>query len=58
MYQTFNMGTGFCALVRPEAEADALRVLRRHFPARVIGVATRGGGVAVPSLKGVTFEAY
>jgi phosphoribosylformylglycinamidine cyclo-ligase len=58
MHQTFNMGTGFCALVRPRDESEALRVLRRHFPSRVIGRATRGGGVRVPPLKGVRYEEY
>ncbi len=58
MYQTFNMGTGFCALVRPRDEEAALRVLRRAFPARVIGTATRGGGVRIPSIRGVRYDEY
>lgn len=58
MYQTFNMGTGFCALVSKDDEVEAFRALRRHFPARVIGVATRGGGVRVEGMKGVRYEEY
>jgi phosphoribosylformylglycinamidine cyclo-ligase len=58
MHQTFNMGLGFCALVAKDEEAEAVRVLRRHFPARAIGVATRGGGVRVESLKGVRYAEY
>ncbi len=58
MYQTFNMGTGFCALVAKGDEAEALRALRRHFPARAIGQATRGGGVRVEGLKGVRYDEY
>lgn len=58
MYQTFNMGTGFCALVRPRDEAEALQALRRHFKAKVIGCATKDGSVRVPSLRGVAYGEY
>ncbi len=58
MYQTFNMGLGFAVFVRPEDESETLRVLRKRVRAKVIGIATKGGGVRVPSLKGVRFEAY
>jgi phosphoribosylformylglycinamidine cyclo-ligase len=58
MHQTFNMGLGFAALVRPADEARALQVLRRRFPARVIGRAARGGEVAVSGLKGVRYGEY
>jgi phosphoribosylaminoimidazole (AIR) synthetase len=58
MFQTFNMGMGFAALVRPGDEADALRILRRRFPAKVVGRATRGGVVRVPSMRGVAYDAY
>lgn len=58
MYQTFNMGLGFAALVRKGDQERALRLLRRSFPAKVIGRATRGGGVRVHGLNGVHFDAY
>jgi phosphoribosylformylglycinamidine cyclo-ligase len=46
MYETFNMGTGFCCLI-PEREAEAaLSLLQRHHPtARRIGRATGKPGV-------------
>ena len=58
MYQTFNMGHGFAVLVRPDDEAETRRVLRSHFRTKVIGQATRGGGVRVPELEGVRYEEY
>ena len=58
MHQTFNMGLGFAVLVRPADESRALASLRRRFPARVVGRATKGGGVRVPSLRGVSFAEY
>lgn len=58
MYQTFNMGLGFVALVHKDDEAEALRVLRRHFPTKVIGRATKGGGVRLAGRKDVRFDTY
>jgi phosphoribosylformylglycinamidine cyclo-ligase len=58
MYQTFNMGLGLAVLVRPADEAEALRVLRGRVPAEVVGTATKGGGVRVAGVKGVSFERY
>src|SRR5258705_4739045 len=58
MYQTFNMGLGFAVLVRASDESEALASLRKSFPARVIGTATRGGGINVPSLRGVRYSEY
>jgi phosphoribosylformylglycinamidine cyclo-ligase len=47
MFGTFNMGVGFC-LVVPNTCADrALRLLRAHWPARVIGEVRRGAGRSV-----------
>jgi len=58
MYQTFNMGLGFAALVREGDEDEALRVLSPHFKAKVIGRATRGGGVRLAGRKDVRFDRY
>ena len=33
MHQVFNMGCGFCCVVAAKAEAAALGLLRRHYPA-------------------------
>ncbi len=58
MYQTFNMGLGFAALVRKGDEERALRVLSRSFPAKVIGRATREGGVRLRGRRDVRFNEY
>jgi phosphoribosylformylglycinamidine cyclo-ligase len=43
MYDVFNMGCGFCAVVPAEDEAGALELLRAHYPgAKRIGRATDG----------------
>jgi len=43
MYDVFNMGCGFCAVVPASDEAAALELLRQHHPeARRIGRATEG----------------
>lgn len=45
MYDVFNMGCGFCAVVPPADEAAALALLRAHCPdARRIGRATADSG--------------
>jgi phosphoribosylformylglycinamidine cyclo-ligase len=51
MWEVFNMGCGFCAVVPEEAADDAAALLAGHHPgARRIGTATdRAGHVAVPS---------
>ncbi len=43
MHEVFNMGCGFCCVVAPEDEAEALELLRRHYPdakrvGRTVGV--------------------
>ncbi len=58
MYQTFNMGLGFAVLVPAADESKALASLRKSFPARVIGIATKGGGVRVPSMRDVRYGEY
>jgi phosphoribosylformylglycinamidine cyclo-ligase len=52
MYRAFNMGTGFCCVVR-KAELDgALELLRKHYPdAKRIGEATaEAGTVRLPGV--------
>jgi len=44
MYDVFNMGCGFCVVVPPADEADALELLRAHYPdAKRVGHAVAGG---------------
>jgi phosphoribosylformylglycinamidine cyclo-ligase len=59
LYQTFNMGIGFVALVRPAAVAPLLVRLKRAkvTDARPIGHVTNGRGVELPSL-GLAYEGY
>jgi phosphoribosylformylglycinamidine cyclo-ligase len=43
MHEVFNMGCGFCCIVAATGEAEALALLRRHYPgAKRIGTATEG----------------
>jgi phosphoribosylaminoimidazole (AIR) synthetase len=43
MYEVFNMGCAFCAVVAEEDEATALSLLRTHYPAaQRIGRAASG----------------
>jgi len=43
MYEVFNMGCGFCVVVPAADEAQALELLRGHYPeAKRIGHATEG----------------
>ncbi|MGI0155911.1 MAG: phosphoribosylformylglycinamidine cyclo-ligase, partial [Thermoplasmata archaeon] len=59
MYQTFNMGVGFAAVVAPEHLADLRRRLARAgAPDAVpVGRVERGSGVRVPSLR-LDYAAY
>jgi phosphoribosylformylglycinamidine cyclo-ligase len=59
MFQTFNMGIGFIAVVAPSAPRGALRVLGRSGAADAIeiGRVGRGRGVELPS-HAVRFEGY
>jgi phosphoribosylformylglycinamidine cyclo-ligase len=52
MYETFNMGTGFCCVVPGKDVADALALLRAHYPsARQLGeVTAESGTLRLPSL--------
>jgi phosphoribosylformylglycinamidine cyclo-ligase len=48
MHEVFNMGCGFCCVVAAEHEAEALELLRRHYPAaKRIGRATDRSGEIV-----------
>jgi phosphoribosylaminoimidazole (AIR) synthetase len=43
MHEVFNMGCGFCCIVAAADEAEALDLLRRHYPeAKRIGRAIEG----------------
>ena len=43
MHEVFNMGCGFCCVVSPDDEEEALRLLRTHYPdAKRIGRAVEG----------------
>ena len=59
MFQTFNMGIGFVAVVRPTHLSELLRRLARAGApdARPIGRVAPGRGVALPEL-GLRYEAY
>jgi phosphoribosylformylglycinamidine cyclo-ligase len=57
MYQTFNMGMGFAAVV-PERDAkEILRALRPDARGRVVGEVRRGRGVSLPEL-GLAWSSY
>ena len=50
MWEVFNMGCGFCAVVPEAAADDAASLLAAHHPGtRRIGTVVEPGGVAVPS---------
>ena len=48
MREVFNMGCGFCCVIRAEDEDAALELLRRHYPgAQRIGTATERAGALI-----------
>ena len=55
MWEVFNMGCGFCAIVVPQTDAEAaVELLERPSPGhrrRSGGVTDRGGVVEVPDLR-------
>jgi phosphoribosylformylglycinamidine cyclo-ligase len=59
MYQTFNMGIGFVAVVAPDAVHATLRRLAQAHAsdARIIGRVVRGSGVSLPHL-GLEYLGY
>ncbi|MGO9821472.1 MAG: phosphoribosylformylglycinamidine cyclo-ligase [Solirubrobacteraceae bacterium] len=53
MWEVFNMGCGFCAIVPADVAADAVELLERHHPGTaVIGhLSQRAGVVELPELQ-------
>ncbi len=57
MYQTFNMGLGFVAVV-PKNDADeVVNFLKGRVEAKVIGSVLHGKGVSIPE-KGIHYQKY
>lgn len=50
MYQTFNMGLGFCIIVDRGEVEEILELLRGKVEAKVVGEVGEGKGVSLPSL--------
>lgn len=50
MYQTFNMGLGFCIIADKKAADNILAELKSVAEAKLIGRVHRGKGVSIPSL--------
>lgn len=57
MYRTFNMGTGFTVILPARSAKEAVRILSRRFPARVIGTVVAGDGVEIVP-EGITLPPY
>jgi phosphoribosylformylglycinamidine cyclo-ligase len=59
LYQTFNVGIGFVAIVRPDGLSKTMRRLSRAGApdARVVGHVERGRGIRLPQL-GLRYEGY
>ncbi len=51
MFETFNMGIGFCVVVAPEHAGAALRLLEQHHRAWPIGYAREGKSVTIVQHK-------
>lgn len=47
MYTRFNNGVGYVIAIEREHAPEALAILRRHFPAEIIGEVNRGNGKVV-----------
>jgi phosphoribosylformylglycinamidine cyclo-ligase len=54
MYQIFNMGMGFCMVVRDEDAQDVVRAARGS---RIVGHAIRSERINVPDL-GLSYSSY
>jgi phosphoribosylformylglycinamidine cyclo-ligase len=56
MYQTFNMGMGFCIVISEEHAEEALLLLNKYSEAKsqIVGKIERGKGVTMPS-KALTY---
>ncbi|MEE9115861.1 MAG: phosphoribosylformylglycinamidine cyclo-ligase [Thermoplasmata archaeon] len=57
MYQTFNMGLGFTAVVSKDDADSALNFLRGRVEAKVIGSVVEGKGVTIPE-KNIHYRKY
>jgi phosphoribosylformylglycinamidine cyclo-ligase len=51
MYQTFNMGMGFCIIVDKKECDSVLSFFKNKVEARCVGEVVKGKGVSVPQLK-------
>ena len=50
MYQTFNMGMGFCIIAEKGDVEGILELLRDKVEAKVVGEVVEGKGVSLPKL--------
>jgi phosphoribosylformylglycinamidine cyclo-ligase len=57
MYQTFNMGLGFVAVVSKDDADSVVNFLKGRVDAKVIGSVVQGKGVTVPE-KGLHYQKY
>ncbi len=57
MYQTFNMGLGFAAVVSEEDAESAIGFLKDRARVKVVGSVVEGRGVSIPG-KGLHYERY
>jgi phosphoribosylformylglycinamidine cyclo-ligase len=59
MYQTFNMGMGYCIAVREKDATAALKLIRKHYTAEIVGevLKSKKGCVTLPE-KGLKYEKY
>lgn len=57
MYQTFNMGLGFSAVVSKEDAESVVSYLKGRTEAKFIGTVVEGKGVSIPD-KGIHYHGY
>jgi phosphoribosylformylglycinamidine cyclo-ligase len=59
MYQTFNMGMGYCVAIREKDATAALKLIRKHYDAEIVGdvLKAKKGCVTLPE-KGLKYEKY
>jgi phosphoribosylformylglycinamidine cyclo-ligase len=48
MYQTFNMGMGFCIIAEKGETEGILKLLKGKVEAKIVGEVTRGDGASIP----------
>jgi phosphoribosylformylglycinamidine cyclo-ligase len=51
MYQTFNMGMGFCLIVDKKDAEDVIDLLKGKVEAKIVGEVVEGEGVTLPKLN-------